>query len=66
MTSDCEYERVRRRVEGIDPALVAAVDDIDLGVLAWALSLSPFERLQAASGTLRFLSAFRRVSTDDR
>lgn len=61
-----EYERVRNRVAEIDPALVRAVDDVDLSVMQWALSLAPWERLQAASGTLRFLSAFRRVSTEER
>lgn len=60
------YERVRSEVEATDPEVVAAIEEVDLALLKWALSLSPWERLRAASGTLAFLSGFRRVATGAR
>ncbi len=55
-----EYQRLCALVEKNDPLLIRAVDDVDVALLRWALSLSPWERLQASSGALTFLSTFRR------
>jgi hypothetical protein len=64
MAPQREYERLRALVERADPLLVQAVEDVDLALLQWGLSLSPWERLQASSGALRFLSTFRRVASE--
>ncbi len=59
---DRDFERMRDLVAKIDPALVRAMDDVDVGLLEWSLSLSPWERLSAATDTLRVLASFRRVT----
>lgn len=60
------YDPIRAFVARVDPELVRAVDDVDVALLEWGLSLSPWERLRAASGALQTLSKFRRVETEDR
>jgi len=66
MTPHRQYERLCALVEKADPLLVQAVEDVDLALLRWGLSLSPWARLQASSGALRFLSTFRRVASEPR
>ena len=66
MAPEGEYERLRALVEKADPLLVQAVEDVDLALLRWGLSLSPWERLQASSEALRFLSTFHRVASEPR
>lgn len=61
-----EYDRIRAFVERTDAELVRAVDDVDLALLAWAMALSPWERLQASSDALGFLSGFRRAASEER
>jgi hypothetical protein len=61
-----EYERLCAVVERADPLLVQAVEDVDIALLQWGLSLSPWERLRASSGALRFLSTFHRVASETR
>jgi len=43
----------------IDPLILAAANDVDLTVLAEALSRPPFERLRTAARTQRNLSRWR-------
>jgi hypothetical protein len=64
MRPERQYERLCALIADTDPLLVEAVHDVDLALLEWSLSLSPWERLEAKS--LRFLSAFRRVAPDTR
>ncbi len=64
MATEREYERLRALVDKADPLLVRAVDDVDIALLQWGLSLSPWERLRASSGALSFLSTFRRVASE--
>ena len=66
MRPERQYERLCALSADTDPLLVEAVDDVDLALLEWSLSLSPWERLEASSKSLRFLSAFRRVAPDTR
>ena len=58
------YDRLCQLVKQIDPLLVEAVDDIDRGLLEWALQLSPWERLSASSEALAFLSNFHRAAPE--
>jgi hypothetical protein len=60
MVAEPQYERIRALVAKADPLLVEAVDDVDLTLLQWGLSLSPWERLRASSQALAFLANFRR------
>lgn len=63
---DDDFERVRDLVERIDPSLVQAMDEIDVALLRWGLSLSPWERLRASSSALGLLSGFHRVTPTTR
>jgi hypothetical protein len=54
-----ELARLRARVEAIDPLLVAASEEVDRTLLAWARKLSPLERLSAASRASEALHRFR-------
>ena len=54
------FRSAAERVKRLDPLLVEAVDDVDLGLLRWSLSLSPEERLQACSRAAFTLSSIRR------
>jgi len=47
----------------IDADLLEAVEDVDPTLLAWSLSLSPLERLRAATRAASTLAKFRRVPT---
>jgi hypothetical protein len=46
----------------LDPLLTQAADEVDRSLLAWALSLTPRERLRACSNTTRALARFQRVA----
>jgi hypothetical protein len=61
-----EYQRLRDLVETADPLMLEAVGDVDLTLIRWGLSLSPWERLRASSGALGFLSSFRRAPSETR
>jgi len=56
-----DLARLRARVEAVDPLLVAASDEVDRSLLAWARKLSPLERLSAASRASEALHKFRVV-----
>lgn len=64
MVTRPDYARVRDLVAEADPLLVAAVADVDLALLQWGMSLTPWERLRVSSEGLRFWSSFRRVAPD--
>lgn len=64
MAASSEYDRLRNLLIAIDPLLVEAADDVDLTLIQWALSLTPWERLRASSETLAFLSSFRRAAPE--
>lgn len=66
MSRQREFERVCAHVAQRDPLLVEAIDDVDLTLLEWALSLSPWDRLRAASGSLTFLAGFHRDAPEER
>jgi hypothetical protein len=53
-----ELDRLKAQIARQDPLLVAAMDEVDPTLLAWALSLSPLERLEAATRASRSLSRF--------
>jgi hypothetical protein len=61
-----EYDRLRDLVEKADPLLVEAIDDVDVAMLQWGLSLLPWERLRASAEALVFLSSFRRDASETR
>jgi hypothetical protein len=48
-----------------DDEIVAASYEVDRTLLRWALSLSPRERLQAATRTARMLGRFHRAGTPE-
>lgn len=66
MATDGEYERLRDFVAAADPLLVEAVDDVDVELLHWALTLSPWQRVQTTTESLRFLAGFRRGASEAR
>ena len=53
-----EFLRLRARIAALDPLLVAAADEVDRTLLEWARSLSPLERLSAASRASEALQRF--------
>jgi hypothetical protein len=53
-----EFLRLRARLAALDPLLVAASDEVDSTLLEWARSLSPLERLSAASRASAALHGF--------
>ncbi|MFQ5667414.1 MAG: hypothetical protein ACE5I7_13435 [Candidatus Binatia bacterium] len=66
MSPQSPYERLRRQLEATDPLVVEAADEVDVALIDWALSLSPWERLRASSEALDFLSRFHRVTSQAR
>lgn len=56
-----EFEQLKARVAAIDPLMVAAMAEVDRSLLAWAQTLSPLERLAAAS---RASAAFQRFRAE--
>lgn len=56
------FEAVKARVAATDPTLVEAMHDVDPATLAFAASMSPLERLHAATQNAHNLSRFRRVT----
>jgi HAMP domain-containing protein len=54
-----DLARLRAHIAEIDPLLVAAADEVDPTLLAWARSLSPLERLSAASRASDTLHRFQ-------
>ncbi|WP_224247482.1 hypothetical protein [Hyalangium gracile] len=54
-----EFVRLRARIAALDPLLVAASDEVDRTLLEWARSLSPLERLSAASRASEALHRFQ-------
>jgi|GEM_PF-1930548 len=63
MTPAGQFERLRARLAESDPVVVRAIDEVDLGLLHWSLSLSPWQRLRAASVALNTLRRFRRAAS---
>jgi len=61
-----DYQRLCDLVERVDPELIGALDEVDVSLLRWALSLSPWERLQASSSALSVLSGFHRGPSEQR
>lgn len=55
------YAELERVVAERDPELVAAVAEVDWTLLRWSLSLSPLERLRAASRAASALTRLRHV-----
>lgn len=58
-----DLEALKARLRALDPDLVAAVQDVDRGLLALALEMSPLERLKAATRAAHGLARFRLVSS---
>lgn len=58
-----DFERLKARIAAIDPLIVEAVDEVDVELLRWSLSLSPRERLRAATIAARTLKGFRRFAS---
>jgi hypothetical protein len=56
-----QFERLREIIAKTDPDVISAIDEVDMELLRWSLSLSPWQRLGAASTALRTLRRFRRV-----
>jgi hypothetical protein len=49
--------------EPLDPELLRAADEVDVGLLSWFSELSPRERLRACSNFAKTVGKFRRVSS---
>ncbi len=61
-----KFDEICARIAATDPLIIDAIDDVDLGLLAWSISLTPRERLRAVSSAARTLSRFRRVAPSAR
>ena len=59
---DETLRRLRALVFAADPLLLEAVDDVDRALVAWALALSPRERLRACTNAGRALYGRRRAA----
>jgi hypothetical protein len=49
------------QVARLDPQLVAAADDVDLGLLRWSLQQTPADRLRSCSRAAMTLADLRRA-----
>jgi hypothetical protein len=54
-----ELEALKARLRAIDPDLVDAAADVEPALLAYSLSMSPLERLEAATKSAHGLARFR-------
>lgn len=54
------------RVAAIDPLLVEAADEVDLGLVRAALARSPLQRLRAARGFARMVRGLRLAEPERR
>ena len=57
------FDELCARAAAVDPLIVDAIEEVDLELMAWSLSLSPRERLRAVSSAVRTLRRFRRVTS---
>jgi len=57
-------QRVEEELARRNPLLLAAADDVDVTLIDWALSLSPFDRLRACSRAAKALTGWRRATPD--
>jgi hypothetical protein len=56
-----ETDELRRLVGAVDPDVLAAADDVDVGLIEVALARRPLERVEFAQQMLETLLAFRHV-----
>ena len=61
--SDRRIAELKQWLARVDPELLEAAKDVDRSLLRWMLSLSPLQRLDAASKAARGLAGFRHVSS---
>jgi hypothetical protein len=52
------------RVAALDPDLVEASYEVDLGLLRWSLAMTPVERLRACTRSARALARLRSTARD--
>jgi hypothetical protein len=57
------FEEVRAWLLSVDPDLVAASEEVDVSLIRDTLALSPRERLDRASATVRWIGEFRRAAS---
>jgi len=57
---------VREAIRRTDPELLAAADEVDRATLAYSASLTPLERLRAATDNAHALARFSRVPPTSR
>jgi hypothetical protein len=58
--------RALEQVASLDPLLVEAADEVDLGLIRWSLSLSPVDRLRSCSRAAAALARLDRGPSPDR
>ncbi|MBM4365219.1 MAG: hypothetical protein FJ102_03315 [Deltaproteobacteria bacterium] len=63
LPAQLDHASLRAWIDTFDPALARAADEVDGSLVAWALSLTPRERLDRATATGTWLARARRVAT---
>jgi len=63
--ADAALAALEARLAALDPDLVQASHEVDLGLLRWSLAMTPLERLRACTRSARALARLRR-SADER
>jgi len=56
-------QKTRQPATAVDPLVLQAVADVDLGLLRWSLQLSPRERLRACSHAAATFARLRRAAS---
>ncbi|MBK8266478.1 MAG: hypothetical protein IPK80_34775 [Nannocystis sp.] len=52
------------RLAEVDPEVLQASYEVDLGLIRWSLAMSPIERLRAATRSARVLARLRRSADE--
>lgn len=56
-------DEIKKWLARVDPDVLAAAAEVDRGLLRWMLSLSPLQRIEAASRAARGLAGFTHASS---
>jgi hypothetical protein len=57
--------QIEDELAGRDRRMLTAVDEVDMTLIDWALSLDPFERLRVCSRAAKALTGWRHVTPED-
>ena len=61
--SATRIDEIKEWLARVDPDVLAAAEEVDRELLRWMLSLSPLQRIEAASRAARGLAGFTHASS---